>query len=159
MKKYLFLIVCFRFFACASAQEIPQITLDSTEGKTLNTAKLSDDKPTVFAFWATWCSNCINELDAIQENIEDWADEVDFDFYAVSVDDSRTQRKVEPFVNGKGWDFSVLYDTNSQLKKAVGAVSVPFTVIVKNGEIVYSHSGYKPSSEEHLFEQIQKYSN
>lgn len=159
MKKYFFLALAFGLFAWANAQEMPQMILKTTEGEAINTAKLSDEKPTVFAFWATWCSNCINELDAIQENFEDWTSETEFDFYAVSIDDSRTQRKVKPFVNGKDWNFPVLYDTNSQLKKAVGAISVPFTVIVKNGEIVYSHSGYKPGNEEDLFEKIQEYSN
>lgn len=159
MKKYIFFVLCFGYFTFASAQEMPSMILDAMDGNTINTAKLSADKPIVFAFWATWCSNCVHELDAIQENIDDWAAETDFDFYAVSIDDSRTQRKVKPFVNGKGWAFPVLYDTNSQLKKAVGASSVPFTIIVKNGKIVYSHSGYKPGGEDRLFGKIQKYAN
>jgi thiol-disulfide isomerase/thioredoxin len=110
------------------------------------------------SLWATWCVPCKNELDAINEVYVDWQDETNVKVYAVSVDDSRTVSRVKPMVNGKAWDFTILLDTNNELKRELGASTVPLTLIIKNGKIVYRHSGYTPGSEEDLFEEIKKHS-
>jgi len=77
--------------------------------------------------------------------------------FAISVDDSRTVKRVKPMVNGKGWEVEILLDTNSDLKKALGAPTVPVTFIIKNGEIVFRHSGYNPGAEDDLFEELKKH--
>jgi peroxiredoxin len=101
---------------------------------------------------------CINELDAINEEYIDWQDETNVKLYAVSIDNARTQSRVKPLVNGKGWEYEVLLDTNEDFKRFVNANSVPYVIIVKNGEIVYKHSGYTPGSEVELFEKIKELS-
>ena len=73
---------------------------------------------------------------------------------AVSIDDARTVRRVRPMINGKGWDYQILLDTNNDVKRALGAATVPLTILVKNGAIVYRHSGYAPGAEYELYEQI-----
>ena len=78
--------------------------------------------------------------------------------YAISVDDSRTVKRVKPLINGKDWDYEVLFDTNNDLKRALGSSTIPLTLIIKNGKIVYRHSGYVPGFEDDLFEEIKKHS-
>lgn len=136
---------------------LPNITLKTLEGDFFYTSQLNNLKPTVISLWATWCVPCINELDAINDVFEDWQDEVDFDFYAISVDDSRTLKRVRPMVNGKGWNYNILLDTNGNLKRSLGAAAVPVTLIVKDGKIVYRHSGYTPGAEDDLFEELKKH--
>ena len=112
----------------------------------------------IISLWATWCVPCKNELDAINDVYEDWQDETDVALYAVSIDDSRTVKRVKPLVNGKNWDFEILLDTNNDLKRALGAATVPLTLVVKNGKIVFRHSGYAPGYEDELFEILQEHS-
>lgn len=158
--KYFFYFILFTSTITINAQD----KAPSTEIKTLdgNTTSLENISKTndliVVSLWATWCVPCKNELDAINEVYVDWQDETNVQLFAVSVDDSRTVSRVKPMINGKAWDFTVLLDTNNELKRELGASTVPLTLIIKNGKIVYRHSGYTPGAEEDLFEEIKKHS-
>ena len=141
-----------------SQNELPSMELKTLDGKSIQLQDISKDQVVVISLWATWCVPCKNELDAISEVYDDWVDETNVKLYAVSVDDSRTVSRVKPLVNGKAWDFTILLDTNNDLKRELGASTIPLTLIIKNGKIVYRHSGYTPGSEEALFEEIKKHS-
>lgn len=158
MKKILTLSLLIFFASFAKAQNtLPSLTLKDVNGKKIELNSISKDKTIVISLWATWCVPCKNELDAISDIYEDWQDETDITLYAVSVDDSRTVKRVKPLVNGKGWEYEILLDTNNDLKRALGAATVPLTLIVKNNKILYRHSGYTPGAEDDLYEEIKKH--
>ena len=141
-----------------SSQNIPNTELKTLDGKTTNLQTIAENNDLIIvSLWATWCAPCKNELDAINDYYDDWVEETGVKLFAISVDDSRTVKRVKPLVNGKGWDFEILLDTNSDLKKALGATTVPVTLIIKNGEIVFRHSGYNPGSEDDLYLELKKY--
>ncbi|MGV6828663.1 MAG: TlpA family protein disulfide reductase [Flavobacteriales bacterium] len=152
------------FFLLASVfsfaqNALPNVDLVTTEGETITFKEATNkDHVVVVSLWATWCVPCLKELDAISDVYEDWQDETNVELIAVSVDDSRTVKRVKPLFNGKGWDYTVLLDTNNDLKRALGASTVPLTLIIKNNEIVYTHSGYNPGSENELYEKIVSFS-
>ncbi|WP_047551126.1 TlpA family protein disulfide reductase [Psychroserpens sp. Hel_I_66] len=141
-----------------SQDELPRMQLKNLDGKNVELEDISKDQLVVISLWATWCVPCKNELDAINEVYDDWIDETNVKLYAISVDDSRTVSRVKPLVNGKAWDFEILLDTNNDLKRELGAATIPVTLIVKDGKILYRHSGYTPGSENELFEEIKKHS-
>lgn len=158
MKTILPFIFCL-FTIAVSAQEIPKMSLKNLEGETVSTAELAkSDDVKVFSFWATWCVPCINELDAISEVYEDWQDETNVEIIAVATDDTRTKKRIRPMVNGKSWEYTVLLDDNQDLKRALNISTIPHVVVVKNGKIVYRHTGYTPGAEEELYEVIKKHS-
>jgi thiol-disulfide isomerase/thioredoxin len=134
---------------------LPDIALETLDGQTTSLLQEANQSPlTIISLWATWCVPCIKELDAISEIYVDWQEETNVSLIAVSIDDARTVRRVRPMINGKGWDYNILLDTNNDVKRALGAATVPLTVLVKNGQIVYRHSGYTPGAELELFEEI-----
>ncbi len=138
---------------------IPNTPIKTLTGETTNLLEISRNNDLiVVSLWATWCVPCKNELDAISEVYSDWQEETKVVIYAISVDDSRTVKRVKPLINGKDWDYEVLLDTNNDLKRALGTSTIPLTLIIKNGEIVYRHSGYVPGSEDDLFEELKKHS-
>ena len=157
MKK-LFILITFIFSLSINSQSVlPDISLNTLNGEEINIKSISNnDKIAVVSLWATWCVPCIKELDAISEYYEEWKDEVDFELYAVSTDDSRTIKRVNAMVNGKGWEYTVLLDTNNELQRALGASTIPLTLIVKNNKIVYRHSGYSAGVEFELFDKIKE---
>lgn len=158
MKNFNLIIVFALSVITASAQSsLPSLSLKTIDGKTIDTSELSKDGPIVISLWATWCVPCKNELDAISDVYDEWVDETGVTLYAISVDDSRTVKRVKPLVNGKGWEYEVLLDTNNDLKRALGVSTVPVTLIVKDNKIVYRHSGYTPGAEDELFEEIKKH--
>lgn len=156
MKKFLFglLIVGFNLNAQTN---LPNIQLSNLEGKRVSpTADFSEkDQLYVFSFWATWCTPCISELDEINDLMSEWKKEVDFKLIAISIDDSRTQKRVKPLINGKGWEFDILLDTNQDFKRALGIVNVPYLIVVKNNKIVHIQNGYVPGNELDLLEKLK----
>ena len=58
------------------SQTLPNVELKDIEGNSVETTSLLDHEgPTVFCFWATWCSPCKRELNNYAELYEDWVDE------------------------------------------------------------------------------------
>ena len=160
MKKLIFIFCLSLFSLNAMAQnDLPSVDLTSIDGKTIVLKDATNkDGITIISFWATWCVLCLKELDAINDIYDEWQEETNVELLAVSVDDSRTVKRVKSMVNGKGWDYTVLLDTNNDLKRALNASSIPLTILVKDNKIVYKHSGYSPGAELELYEKIKEFS-
>lgn len=160
MKKIIFLFCFLVSISAISQNELPNIDVKTVDGKNVNIKEITDkDNVVIISLWATWCLPCIKELDAISEVYEDWQEETNVELIAVSVDNSRTVKRVKPLINGKGWEYTVLLDSNNDLKNALGAATVPLTLLVKDNKIVFRHSGYNPGAEIELYEKIKEYSN
>jgi thiol-disulfide isomerase/thioredoxin len=160
MKNFIPLLCILLSLTAFSQNELPNIELTTTEGKKINFQKAAaSDNVVIVSLWATWCVPCLKELDAISEVWDEWQDETNVELIAISVDDSRTVKRVKPLINGKGWDYTILLDTNNDLKRSLGASTVPLTLLVKNNKIVYKHSGYSPGSEFELYEKVKEYTN
>lgn len=160
MKSFITLFFVLTFGLFVKAQDVlPNLHLENLDGETVALQDISKDgQLVVVSLWATWCVPCKNELDAIGDVYVDWMDETNVKLYAISVDDSRTVKRVKPLVNGKGWEFEVLLDTNGDLKRQLNAPTIPVTLIVKDNKILFRHSGYAPGSEEELYEKIKEFS-
>lgn len=137
--------------------QLPAVTLKSIEGKTVNTAKLSNDgNPFVITFFATWCKPCQRELKAIHEVYADWQDETGMKIIAVSIDEGQNVNKVKPLVDASGWEYEVLLDANGDFKRAMGVGPIPALFIIDgDGKIVDRHTGYTDGSEEEIIKKIR----
>ena len=157
MKKITVLVFFFCLFGIAQ-YALPDVTLTNLEGKSivLKNEFSEKDKLYIFSFWATWCGPCINELDELNDIIADWKKELNLEVIAISTDDARTQKRVKPLVNGKGWPYTILLDTNQDLKRALTIVNIPYTLVVKNGQIVHIQNGYVPGSETELLAKLKQ---
>lgn len=112
--------------AMPAAAQLPSVQVKDLSGKTIDTATLSNDgKPFAISFFATWCKPCQRELRAIAEVYPDWQDETGMKMYIVSIDEAQNVSKVKPLVDGEGWEYEVLLDTNSDFFRSLGLQSVP----------------------------------
>lgn len=154
----LFTLLALFAVAGASAQSMPDVKIENQAGKVISTNDLVDGTPMIISFWSTTCKPCIMELNAINDSLYEWLEEVDMRVVAVSVDDARTVSRARAMAKGQGWDdFTCIYDKNQEFKRAMNVSLTPHTFIVDGeGNIVYSHSGYTPGSEQELFEKISK---
>ncbi len=160
MKKILFILLSLLQLSTVTfSQDVPPVKLFDLAGKTVSSEIFNskNDQPIVLSFWATWCIPCINELTAINNSLDQWKKESVFDFYAIAVDDDRTSKRIPSFVNGKGFDFKVLIDKNQELKRLLKLDNIPYTLIIKNGKIIYRQLGYVPGDEKLLFKAIKEH--
>lgn len=143
--------------AAKALAKLPAVDIQDINGKPFNTAYIQNDgKPIIVSLWATWCKPCIAELLAISDEYEDWVEETGVKLYAVAIDDAKTSARVAPFVNGKGWEYTVLLDVNSDFKRAMNVNDVPYMCILNgNGEIVWQHTSYAPGSEHEVYEVLK----
>lgn len=160
MRRFLILaaVICMPFLAWAQ-KSLPSVDVKDIDGNVVNVQSILDDGvPVILSFWYTTCKPCLQELGAVNDAYVDWIEEADFKVVAVSTDDSRSSAKVKPMVNGRGWtDFTILLDENSDLKRAMNVQTQPTVFVLdKDGNVVYTHTGYTPGSEEELFDQILK---
>lgn len=139
---------------------LPSVMLQDMNGATVDTSTLSNDgKPMLISFWATWCKPCKRELKAIHEVYPDWVEDTGVKVVAVSIDEAQNAQKVKPFVDGQGWEYTVLLDTNQEFARQMGIVGteVPHAFIVDGqGNIVWSHKGYVDGGEEEIYDQLLK---
>lgn len=136
---------------------IPTVDVKTLDGEVMSTKMFYDgEHPYIVSLWATWCKPCMEELDAISLVYEDWVEEFGVKLYAVSIDDSRSASKVAPVVRAKGWEYVVLQDVNSDLKRALNVVDVPFLCIFnQNGDLVWSHTSYATGGEEEVYQVLK----
>ena len=158
--KNIFYSIFFTIGSWAFSQEIPKTTLKDLDESTVSLNQLiENDNITILNFWATWCVPCINELDAIADIYDEWKDETKVNLIAIATDDSRTKKRIRPLVNGKGWEYIVLYDDNQVLKRALNITILPYTLVLKNNKIIQRTTGYTPGAEDDLYEFIKENSN
>jgi cytochrome c biogenesis protein CcmG, thiol:disulfide interchange protein DsbE len=158
--KYLIVSICLLITVSGfsqSTQTMPEIILKDIHGKVRNVSDYSKSgKITVISFWATWCTPCKKELTNMNELYDDWKEKYGLELVAVSTDNSRNVPKVKPFVDGQGWSFDCLLDINEDLKRALNAPLIPYTLLLnQQGNIVYTHTGYIEGDEFMLEEKIK----
>jgi len=145
-------------FSQTSFRKLPDIDLKSLGGEAVkSTSLLNQEGLTVINFWATWCKPCMLELNAIQELYGAWQKETKVKIVAVTIDDSRNTSKVGPLVNGKGWKYQIILDSNGDFKRALNVNNIPHTFVVNSkGDILWQHNSYAPGDEDELYEIIKK---
>jgi len=138
----------------ATVNQLPSIEVKKLTGETVDLQSYANNgKITVISFWATWCSPCKRELDAIADIYPEWQEDYNMELLAVTIDDARALAKVRPMVESKGWEYEVLSDTKQACQQALNFQPIPQTFVVDlEGNIVYNHNGYKPGDEYELEE-------
>ena len=141
--------------------QIPSVTVKDIDERPFNTSDISNDgNPIIINFWATWCSPCKRELTNIAFLYDDWVEETGVKLIAVSIDDVRNVSKVQPYVDGKEWEYEILLDMNQDFKRAMGVNGIPHTFLVdKSGKIVWQTNTYAEGEEYHLYDLVKKLAN
>tara|TARA_R110002020_G_scaffold442270_1_gene653428 strand:- start:171 stop:659 length:489 start_codon:yes stop_codon:yes gene_type:complete len=157
-KLILFLMICIGVMdVSAQYKSLPNITIKDLDGNSVNIQNIDNDSnPIILNFWATWCKPCKNELNNIDDVYKEWKEETNVKIIIISIDDSRSNSKVKPFINAMGWSFEGLSDSNRHLARHLNVTTVPHTFLINGkGKIVYEHKGYIDGDEDELYEQIK----
>lgn len=137
--------------------QIPDISLYNLENNYVTLSELQGENLTVIDFWATWCKPCLIAIPELSDIYEDFKAS-GVNFIGVNIDSPRNQSKVRPFSNSRGINYPVLLDPDQEAMQEMNVVVVPTLIIFnEQGEMVYSHEGFKPGDQEIIRSEIKKH--
>jgi cytochrome c biogenesis protein CcmG/thiol:disulfide interchange protein DsbE len=139
-----------------SGKKAPDFVLKTIEGDNYKLSENLEKGPIVINFWATWCVPCIEELKHLK-NLHKKYSEKGVQLLAISIDDPKTIGRVNSFVKSHKYPYKILLDTNSEVIQLYQSKVPPYTVLIdQQGQIVYSHIGYRLGDEKELEKQLEK---
>ena len=117
-----------------------------------------NEKLTLVEFFHTDCPHCQEQTGPLKEIYEEYGKNNTINMFSIggyNLSQQDTKNEIKHFKFEYSLYWSHLYDSDGELMRDYGFKSFPSTVLIKSGEIVYSHSGQLSSDE--LSEQIEKY--
>ena len=154
------LLIFFCFSMTAFAQKtVPNVNVKTLDGQTVNLKDYAakSGKTLIIDFWATWCSPCKKELDAVADYYDEWQEKYNVELLAITIDNQRALPKVPGIVESKGWSYTIFAGNEEEMRNAFNFQTIPQTLIAdKDGNIIFEHNGYVPGDEEELEKVVAK---
>lgn len=129
----------------AIGSEAPDFSVKLNNGETFT---LSDKKGQVILlnFWATWCSNCVKEMPAIEKLYEEYGNQV----VIIGVNVGEDKSTVDAFIDTKNYTLPIAYDTESNISNLYPSAGIPYTVIIgKDGLVTETFLGAKDADSQY----------
>jgi thiol-disulfide isomerase/thioredoxin len=139
----------------SSHEVLPSFSAQTIDGKLIQIDSLKG-KIIVIDIWATWCGNCINELNSLNAVVEKYKSDGNVVFIAIT---DEPNEKVNRFLQHRDFNFQHIANAatlKNLLHKSL-IQEIPKTMVInKNREIVLDLIGEKPNIENILSSVIDK---
>ena len=148
-------------FGSTSIKQFPDSKVKTLNGQTVRMYDYFQKKDlTIVSFWASWCSPCKRELDAISELYDGWKEKYNVQLIAITIDNARSLSKVRGIKASRQWDYIILSDQNQRLQSSLNFRSIPQSFVVNSkGQILREHTGYINGDELLLGKDLEKFYN
>ncbi|KEQ11518.1 protein disulfide oxidoreductase [Endozoicomonas numazuensis] len=113
----------------------PELRAMPVNGEEVDLYKLSEQKPVLLYFWASWCRVC----HWVSPTVSDLSD--DYQVVTVALASGDNER-VAKYLNVKGLNFPVINDLQGSISKAWNVSVTPSIFIIRKGEIKSITTGY-----------------
>jgi thiol-disulfide isomerase/thioredoxin len=152
--------VYFGFFYELGAPNADGWKLEEAESGVIYSSEdyYDNGKLTFIEFFHTDCPHCQDQTEPLKEVYEEYGRNNTIDMFSIGgykMSDQDTINDIKSFKFKYTLEWPHLYDTNGELMRDYGFSSYPSMAFIKDGEIVYTHSG-KLSYDE-LSKEIEKY--
>ncbi len=122
--------------ATAGAREWTDFTLEDAGGKRVSLAPLIGKNPVLLIFWATWCTNCKEEIPLVNRMHREPARNGNVQILAL--DYMESPKKVNAFIEANMVAFPVLLDRKGTVAKAYRVIGVPTYILIgRDGRIAF----------------------
>ena len=151
-KNKLFISLCFiaLSISTASAQKAPDFSLPSDNGQ----ITLSKYKNTVvyLDFWASWCKPCLKSF-SFMNSMQKKYGKKGLKIIAINLDDERSA--AAKFLKQHPANFTIAYNPEGDVSTAYNLSVMPTSYLIdRQGNIIFSHKGYKDSHASSLEKKI-----
>ncbi|MCD4829608.1 MAG: TlpA family protein disulfide reductase [Candidatus Cloacimonetes bacterium] len=135
-----------------AAEPIADFSLEDIDGNQVTLSDLLAEGPVLINFWATWCVNCKKEMPRLSE-LQDAYEGITI--ICISIDKPGKKAQAIKEVKNR-FSFLTLLDPEKTVYESMNATNPPSTYILSaEGEVVWSHEGYRKGDEEKIEEQIK----
>jgi len=131
-------------------RDLPNVKIKSLKGRKKSTKKILNGKYTMMSFWATWCVPCLKEMKELETMHYKYEDD-GFQVIGISIDDSKTIKKISTTLKSKKISYPIYLDTEQRFFEKFNTEALPFSILVSpDGKILWEHSGYIPGDEKKM---------
>ena len=113
----------------------PGLLTMSIKGDKIDLTAISQDKPVLVYFWATWCSVC----STVSPSVDFVSDNMQVITVALS---SGNDKRVQQYLNAKNYDFTVINDSKGLIGRAWGISLTPTLMVIDKGQITSVTTGF-----------------
>ncbi len=129
-------VVSINLYAKDSRYQIPMTFFD---GSSKTIAELLQEQPVYIKFWATWCRDCLAQMEHFQKVHDDYGKSLKVIGANIWVNES--DDKISEIVKNFNLTFPIAKDLNGELAQAFNFIGTPYHILIdQQGNIV--HSGY-----------------
>ncbi|TEW54010.1 protein disulfide oxidoreductase [Psychromonas sp. RZ22] len=113
----------------------PELITMSVQNKQIDLLAMSQEKPVLVYFWATWCSVC--------SVVSPSVDFVDGGTQVITVAlNSGNNKRIQQYLHAKKYDFSVINDPKGTIAQEWGITVTPTLFVINKGEISAVTTGF-----------------
>jgi cytochrome c biogenesis protein CcmG, thiol:disulfide interchange protein DsbE len=153
---FLIIIMALTNPVLAEEKQAPDFKAKTLDGEKIELAKFLKNGPVLISFWATSCKPCIEELNNLRENYDEFKKK-GFELLAVSQDGPRSIPKVRNLVSSLRWKYVVILDMDMSISKKYQVLGIPHTVLInKDGKIIYTHTTYRKGDDKIIKDKISE---
>ncbi len=114
---------------------LPEISIKTLSGQEVDLKAMSEDKPIIIYFWATWCSTCKLVTPTIN-----WIDN-SYEVASIAIN-SGSDKRMKAYLTAHDYQLKTVNDNKGHISKLWGISATPTVLIIKGGEIQSATVGF-----------------
>ena len=115
--------------------QAPELIEASILGDNIDLVTMSQEKPVLVYFWATWCAIC----SSVSPSVDFMSDSYQVVTVALT---SGEPKRIKQYMNAKEYNFSVVNDPKGEISRAWGVSVTPTIFVINKGEITSVTTGF-----------------
>jgi len=118
----------------------PDFSLNDLNNGSVSLSQFKGKGPVILFFWTTWCPFCRDQLDLLKDKYSRLKQD---GIEVMVIDVGERKAKVESFVKGRNFPFSVLLDQSTGVAKNYKVYGVPTYIFIdKSGNIILKENNF-----------------